>query len=207
MILSILFSGVVMANETENKFDSSTGHVVVPVLHPNGETHNISVPADTSLDDLHSALLETYTHPAIESQIKQPTKEGVLEYSDAFRKAAKDAVSASRGFMGNEAGFASNAQGTPGKIQQDLGGGSDTAHHVRIVAPSDAQYTFHTHPSRTGGDEPSPEDKQNAKNLHRTIYVASQAGLFGVDPSGQVTHVFENSDWASKTPREAKKKS
>jgi hypothetical protein len=197
MLFSFLFSGVAMANE---KFDA-TGHVVIPVAHPGGEVHSIAFPENTPIEDVHSALLKDYTHPVIESQLKAPTKEGSLEYSDAFRKAARNAINASRGFMGNEAGFASDAQGNPGRTQQDVGGGSQTARHIHITAPSNAQYTLHTHPRRTGGDEPSPDDIQNAKNLRHTVYVASQAGLFAVDPGGSVTHVFKNEDW-TKNPKE-----
>ncbi len=186
-----------MANE-QNKFDS--GHVKFPVAHPSGDLHNIAVPEGTSMEDFHSAL-QDYYHNDLTPQ-NQPTREGTLEMSDQFRKAARDAVSASRGFMGNEAAFAVDAQGNPGKIQQEIGAGSQNAHHVAIKAPSNALATLHTHPRRTGADEPSPEDIQVAKNQHHTIYVASQGGLFAVDPGGAVSHVFKSPSWASdKNPK------
>jgi hypothetical protein len=152
----------------ENKFDSGTPHAVLPILHPEtGEIHNIAVPSDTDLSELHSALSDAgYEHPALDLH-QQPTKEGSLEYSDAFRKAAKDAVGASRNFTGNESGFAVDVNGQPGKTQTSIGAGSQNSHHLAIAAPSNAEAALHTHPMRTGADEPSADDIKIAKNMHQ----------------------------------------
>jgi hypothetical protein len=73
---------------------------------------------------------------------------------------------------------------------------------LATVAPSNAQATLHTHPSKSGADEPSADDIQIAKKMHHTVYVASKVGLFAVDPGEQVTHVFKYSDWMSqKSPQ------
>jgi hypothetical protein len=74
-----------MANET---YDSSKGHIVLPVLHPSGDLHNISIAEDTPIADLHSALASEYSHPAIEVHEKQRTADDALENSDSFRKTA-----------------------------------------------------------------------------------------------------------------------
>lgn len=175
----------------ENKYDS--GPAVIPIAHPEGGVHDISAPPDTPIQGLHDALMDSgYAH-----DIPPPTKEGALEYSEQFRMAARNAIGASRNFTGNESGFSSDAQGNPGKIQTTVGvATAGASHQLKIAGPSNAQYTLHTHPKNTGSDQPSPEDVQNAKNLHRTVYVASQAGLFSVDPGGRVTQVFKNPDWA-----------
>jgi len=180
----------------ENKFDS--GHIIVPIVHPEtGEVHNIAVPEDTDLADLHSALADSgYAHPALDTQ-KQPTKEGALEYSDAFRKAAGNAVAASRNFTGNESGFAVDAKGQPRKTQTSIGSGIENAHHLRIAAPWNTMATLHTHPTRTGTEGPSADDIQNAKNLRRTVYVASSGGLYAIDPGGSVSQVFKSPTWYS----------
>jgi len=44
-----------MANELDS------GHVILPVLHPDGEVHNIAVPPDTDLGAFHAALLDVAT--------------------------------------------------------------------------------------------------------------------------------------------------
>jgi hypothetical protein len=202
VLFLFLFSGVsLMANDN---FDS--GHVVLPVANPNGGVDHIAVPADTDLGDLHSALSDAgYQHPALDTPVASPTKEGSLEYSEPFRKAARDAVGASRNFTGNESGFATDASGRPGKTQTSIGEGSNT-HHLAIVTPAGAEATLHTHPKHTGADEPSDDDIKIAKKGHHTVYIASSGGLFAVDRNGSVTRVFENADWASKTPREPVKK-
>jgi hypothetical protein len=182
-----------MANE--NNFNS--GHVILPVAHPSGRIDNIAIPEDVPLSEVHEALSDYY-HPMMPQA--GPTKEGSLEYSDAFRKAATNAVGASRNFTGNESGFAVDASGQPGKTQTTIGAGG--SHNLAIVAPSNAEATLHTHPMKTGADEPSADDIQIAKKMHHTVYVASKGGLFAVDPGGSVSHIFKSADWANqKNPK------
>jgi hypothetical protein len=199
------FSGVCMANE--NKYDSA--YTMISVAHPDG-VHNIAVPEDTPLADLHNALLENYTHPAIEAHVKQPTREGALEYSDVFRKAAANAVSLARqkefgrlhgsSDSTGEAGFVIGAKDqSEVKFSPDKTG-ADHAGMTLGVRDSDIG-TFHTHDSFHQAD-PSTVDKESAKKFHKTVYIASRDGLYAVDPGGQVTQIFKNQDWASsKNPK------
>jgi hypothetical protein len=206
VVLLWLFSGVCMANE--NKYDSA--YTMISVAHPDG-IHNIAVPEDTPLADFHNALLENYTHPAIEVHIKQPTREDSLEYSEPFRKAAANAVSLARqkefgrlhgssdstgeaGFVVGKNGEASEVKFSPDRT------GADHAGMTLGVRDSDIG-TFHTHDSFHQAD-PSAVDIDSAKKFHKTVYIASRSGLYAIDPGGQLTQIFKNPDWASsKNPK------
>lgn len=181
-----------MANDN---FDS--GHVVLPVANPNGGVDHVAVPAGTDLGDLHNALSDAgYLHPALDTPVAGPTKEGSLEYSAQFRKVAADAWRTSgAGRRQGEAGAYLDAQGQPSKVQWQPEGGSSQA-RMGVSVPKSAPYLIHTHPNDRGSD-PSPEDLKSAAEKHKTIYVTSKAGLYAVDPAGKVSQVFRNSDWAS----------
>lgn len=177
-----------------NKFDS--GHVIIPVVHPDGDIHAIAVPEGTDLSDLHDALTESgYIHP------NAPTKEGTLEYSPAFRKTAQAAMNRMHltGTLGNIGEVATyfDANGNPGPLTHS----DDQIATVTHKVPIDAPYLMHTHPDRKSG-RPSQQDIDNAKNLHKTSYVVSKDGLQAIDPSGQVTQVFSRPDWeTAKEPK------
>jgi hypothetical protein len=170
-----------------NEFDSS--HPVVPVRHPEtGDIHNISVPPDTDLGDLHAALSDAgYTHNM--SLNSQPTAAGAIENSPEFKKNATELWnSAGNGKFRGEAGnFVTQRGGytkpviTPGT---DEGGG-------RIVfnKPSDAMGIVHTHPH---GGGLSPRDIQTAKDNHLTVYAIDLDGLHAVGPDGKITEVYRS---------------
>jgi hypothetical protein len=171
---------------------------VLPVANPAGGIDHIAVPHDTDLGDLHAALSDAgYLHPALDTPpVAGPTKEGSLEYSEAFRKAATDAWRASGlGTQPGEAGAYLDAQGQPSKVQWQAEGASSQA-RMGVSVPKDAPYLLHTHPNDRDS-APSPQDIKSAITKNKTIYVTSKAGLYAVDPAGKVSQVFRNSDWAS----------
>jgi hypothetical protein len=88
---------------------SGANHVVLPVLHLNsGEIHNIAVPADLKLPEVHEALSD-YIHPV------EPTKEGSIEYSKPFKDAAKAAWgSVASGLVPKETGYKRRLEGQTG---------------------------------------------------------------------------------------------
>ena len=71
-----------MANET---YDSSEGYIVLPVLHPSSDLHNISVAEDTPDRGSTLRAASEYSHPAIEVHEKQRTADDALEKSDSLR--------------------------------------------------------------------------------------------------------------------------
>jgi hypothetical protein len=172
----------------ENKFDS--GHAILPVLHPDsGEVHNIAVPTDTSLSDLHSALAEDYAHPALASA-KQPTAEGAIENSEDFRAAARKAWGgAGSGLLNNEGRVVINKQGAPTVLPTSLGSGSS------FQVPTDSFGTLHTHPDRKQQD-PSDQDISTVKSSHKPMYIVSSRGLYMVRASdGKAMQIFQGTDW------------
>jgi hypothetical protein len=104
-----------MANET---YDS--GHVVIPVLHPDGGVHNIAVPTDTPIADLHDALTDYYL-PDL-AKPSQPTADGAVENSPAFKQRAQQAWDAAvRGVRPDvESGFEVGRTGNAGPIQTQI---------------------------------------------------------------------------------------
>jgi hypothetical protein len=93
----------------ENKYDSGTA--VVPVYHAGSdEVHNVEVPANTPLADLHSALTDAGYHDG-------PTEEGALENTSDFRKAARDAwMSVGLGQKQAESAFTVDSNGKTNSI-------------------------------------------------------------------------------------------
>jgi hypothetical protein len=186
-----------MANE--NRFDSGIGHVVLPVQHPNGEVHNIAVPPDTDLGDFHAALSE-YEHQPM--PVQQPTAEGSIEHSEAFKKAARDAWSnVGYGDLPQESGFLVDKNGTPGKMVQgaEIGSQATTGSTTFQIPPGGVFATLHTHPRETMNkkwiQQPSQPDVDVAKNSRQNVYVVTSSGLWLAEPNGQVSQVFKNNDW------------
>jgi len=170
-----------------DRFDS--GHVVIPVRHPNGETHNIAVPEDTSLSDLHDALVDSdYAHTGLAPQ-QQPTAEGAIENSLEFKKNATELWNAAKnGQLRGEAGDFLTRRGSYTKpvVTQDT---SDGTGRITFDKPADTMAVVHTHP-RTGGL--SPRDIQTAKDHKMVVYAIDTDGLHPVGPDGKVTEVYRS---------------
>lgn len=178
-----------MADDTTT--DKSTpvdsGHVVIPVLHPDGEVHDIAVPPDTPLADFHDALAEYYH--------QEPTADGAVENSEAFKQRAKQAWAESvSGLKPDiESGFNVDKTGTMGPLQTQVTPRGSLPTDKITVTPNTLG-VLHTHPN-AATPVPSPGDIAAAKASHKTIWLTSRNGLYAVDPKGNVTHVFKSSDW------------
>jgi hypothetical protein len=123
---------------------------------------------------------------------------GFASHSLPFRKAAEVAWRATQnGDAPFEAGFSINNDGSPGKLQLSLFAASHAATHLSIASDSSALGTLHVH-NRFGEPTPSPGDIESAKLLRKTVFVESRAGLYSIDPDGNVLHVFPEEDWFSK---------
>jgi hypothetical protein len=180
-----------------DKFDS--GHVVIPVLHPSGDVHEISAHEDTTLDDLHTSLVNDYA-PMPVKQPAQPTAEGSIEHSEPFRKTAFDAWQmADLGRKSGEAGTSFDSKGNPGKLAWNDSPRGERA-SVKITEPEDAMGSIHTHPNDRI-DKPSDDDREIARRVHKTVFVVSRSGLWSVDPAGAVTQVFQSPGWMEKKKR------
>jgi len=182
-----------------DQFAGANRHVVLPVVHPSGEVHNIAFPEGTPLQEVHSALLDGYAHP-------QPTAEGAFENSPAFKQAARRAWNLiDNGKKHAESGevfVPSSNKGVHGLsvgVYQDENGKGG----VPFNPPADAPYLLHTHNNSLKG-EPSPGDIENTKQwnqkrgMGRTMYMVSRNGLYSIDPKGAVTQVFKGTDWMDK---------
>lgn len=171
-------------------------NVVIPVVHPSGDVHNISVPADTPLPDLHDALTDYY-HP-LPSDTKQPSAADAVENSDAFKLRAQQAWDkAMNGLKPNvESGF-DVGKTEVGPLQTHEGAPGSQAKDT-IQVGKDSLGALHTHPSNRDS-RPSPADIAAAQNTRKTMWVASKDGLFAVDPKGNVSQVYNKSDWMKKT--------
>jgi hypothetical protein len=170
---------------------SQAKQVVIPVVHPSGDIHNISVPEDTSLEDFHSALVKAgYDTPQVSAKQEKPTPEGSLEYSKEFKDNARQLWSLSGGVNSrSEAGnFLSedNSYSTP-VVSKNLESGQGRINFGE--KPAGAKYVIHTHP-RTGG--PSEQDKATAKNNKMDVYVVDSNGLHLVEPDGKITRVYQS---------------
>jgi hypothetical protein len=198
-----------MPNETENKYDSGAGHVVLPVLHSgSGEVHNIAVPVNTDPGELHDALLNGNYHgptPYLGAGVdvfghpkKGPNRSGVLENSPGFKKAASEVwEKAGRGRESTEAGTYLDQNNERGPIVA-----SNTEGKMSLVVPKEAQSTIHSHPDHfngtQAGGQPSGVDIDTAKKLGKSVYVVSKSGLQVVEKDGKVTNVYSNPDWMSR---------
>jgi len=172
-----------MANE-----NYPLNHVVVPVLRPDtGKVDSIAVPENTPITDLHSALSDYYH--------EQPTSQGAVENSPAFKQAAQQAWknAGEGGSPWVESGFGVSRTGVPGKINVQVSPPHTTPKDSITVNSNDLG-VVHTHPDVSGG-QPSPQDIAAAKQVHKFVWVASKDGLWSVSPHGEVTRVFNKSDW------------
>jgi hypothetical protein len=179
-----------MANET---FDSKP-HVVIPVLHPNGSVDSIAVPHDTPIPDLHAALADYYLPDLGKSS--QPTADGAVENSPAFKQRAQQAWDAAvRGVRPDiESGFEVGRTGNAGPIQTQITPrGSTPQDKIQLLSPNSLG-VLHTHPN-TSVSSPSPGDIAAAKAAHKTVWLTSRDGLFSVDPGGKVTRIFTSDNW------------
>lgn len=190
-----------------DNFDySAQKTVVVPVMHPSGEVHNIEFPADTPIADFHAALSSAdYEHPALNAAIeaaqKQPTAEGALENSQAFKAAARKAWnSVAEGDLPQEAGFMVDRNGNPSAIQsgQEINSAADKG-SLTLNVPPGTFALVHTHPrptmSKQWTQQPSQADINTATKNKENVYVVSSTGLWLAEPSGKVTQVFNRNDW------------
>ena len=173
-----------------DKFDSD--HVVLPVVHPDG-LHDIAVPEDMNLEDLHSSLVNDYA-PMPVKKPAQPTAEGSIEHSAPFRSTARDAWQMGElGRKSGEAGTYLDSKGNPGKLAWNDSPRGERA-SVKITEPTTAMAAIHTHPNDRI-DKPSADDIGIAKRVHKTVFVVSRSGLWSVDPTGNVTQVFQGPGW------------
>jgi hypothetical protein len=183
-----------------------SGHVILPVGHPSGEVHNVAVPADTDLGDLHSALGDSGYHHDLSdiekiAPQKQPTAAGALENSDDFRnqsKAAWDAVNKG-GNPFAESGFSVYNDGGASSLHTEVHpqtSGMPTQWKDKIAFGKDDFAIQHTHPNASS-DKPSANDVEAAKKIKKPIYVTSRTGLWMASPDGKVTQVFKSPTWFS----------
>ena len=134
-----------MANER----DFSGAYSVVPILHKDsGEVHDVAVPADLTLGDLHGILLNSGYHGAE----TKPTAEGAVENSDAFRRNAKKAVTQSvMGVVdkgkGGEAGFTVQRSGTTSPVEWQPNEDPTSSGHIKQKIESEDLGALHTHDS------------------------------------------------------------
>jgi hypothetical protein len=170
---------------------------VIPVRNPeSGDIHTIAVPSDTSLQDLHAALIP-YHHSEVTNAFRlegdEPTEAGALENTDAFREAARDAIARSGdGQVTREAGFLVGPTGKTIPVPAH-----DGPHMPMPVYPAEFA-SLHTHPDNYG-PRPSDADIQDAVETKKPYYVSSQQGLFMIRPSdGKVIQVFSSPGWAQK---------
>jgi len=169
------------------------------VYHPGDDVvDELAVPEGTHVNDFHDWLQKNGYHDP------EPTREGALENTEAFRKAAlKSSMLAATGEIrlrsgsgeGGEAGFVIRKDGTVGPVTFQSDESSEASGHLKQkIGPEDFA-TFHTHDSRHLST-PSRDDIEIAKRTHHPVYVASRDGLFMVNPTdGKITQVYNRSDW------------
>ena len=181
------------------QFTGANKHVVLPVVHPSGEVHDIAFPEGTPLQEVHSALLDQYAHP-------QPDAAGAFENSSAFKQAASRAWklidNGKKHAESGEVFVPSSNKGVHGLsvgVYPDEGGKGG----VPFNPPADSPYLLHTHNNSLQGD-PSKGDIENTKKwnqkrgMGRTMYMVSRDGLYSIDGTGVVTKVFSGTDWMNK---------
>lgn len=206
----------------DNNFEAK--HVIVPVYHSGDDAiHNIAVPADVPVSDLHKSLVDAgygnapsdvlpdsrpsgasrdwspYQGAGVDSFGRPkagPSKQGVVENSPAFKQAAKDVwKAAGYGLKPTESGTYLDKDQTRGPIVS-----SDTEGHMVLQVPDDAESTLHSHPDhfhgQAAGGQPSDTDINTAVNkLKRNVYVVSKSGLQVVDKFGKTTSVYSDPNW------------
>lgn len=175
----------------------------MPFFHPN-------IPVAPTLDltppNLHA---EQPSFPSSvwlsNSSNAQPSLQDAVEFTPQFRASAKRAIEMARleearrrhGVnAGGEAGFAVNQAGAPGPVAFSTDGNEAHGSMQQTIFPSDLG-ALHTHDAFHQAD-PSGMDRQAAQKAHTTLWIASHDGLYGVDPAGQVTHLFSSPNWFDK---------
>lgn len=197
-----------MANENTTKWDS--GHVIVPVLHPDsGEVHNIAVPEDTDLKDLHSALSDAgYEHPALNAAIdahrEQPDPMDSIEHSPDFIASSKRIFDmTNQGKDKSEAAALSQNNG-PAKIIANQWADSPSGGKQMHTGDIDLDTTTalnHVHPMPIGLPQLSPKDIETMQNLSKLaghpigVFAVSKDGLWTVDKDNKPYRVFSGTDW------------
>jgi hypothetical protein len=189
-----------------NNFDSGTPHVVIPVLHPSGEVHNLAVPEGTPLSDLHDALNDAgYATPLANPQ---PTAAGAIENSDQFRNQSDAAWKAvNKGFNTYaESGFSVGKDGNAGPLRTEVTPrmpGQTVIDRDKINFKTSDLGVVHTHPDNSVPG-PSQNDIAAAKKIGKTIWVTSQGGLYSVEKDGNVTRIFKSENWMNEPVKKGK---
>jgi hypothetical protein len=168
----------------------------VPILHPNGDIHQIQLPEDTDPAEFHQALSDSGYH--FPSNTVQPTREGSLEFSPAFKaQAAKAYGQTMNGRMPNrETAFSVGRDGKMSDIVQHDANPGETPTDT-FQYNSDDVATWHSHPQANTVSGPSKIDFDAAKRAHKVFLISTADGLYSVDPGGAVLQVFKNPDWAT----------
>jgi hypothetical protein len=196
---------------SENDYSGANAHVVLPVLHPSGETHNIAFPENMALPEMHDVLLDHgYSHPAFHNPPylganvdafgrpkAGPSRFGVMENDPKFKAAAKAIYEASGRFQSSgESGtyMDENLERSP------IASSNDEGHMTLKIPKTGVAATLHTHPNhfkgQLAGGQPSDTDIATAKKLNGPpVFVVSKNGLQSVDKFGKVTNVYSASDW------------
>jgi hypothetical protein len=141
--------------------------------------------------------------PNLPSFVTSPniTAEGAIENQPSFLHAARQAMM-ERGQAGRpnqESGFTVDQRGQVSKVssQDNQNRPAGTAGSMKQQVGPDTLLALHTHPD-AGDSRPSPQDIQAAKQTGKQIYVESRDGLFGIDAQGNVTHIYNGTQWLNK---------
>jgi hypothetical protein len=174
--------------------DDKGASAVLPVYHANsGELHQIEVPLDTPVSDLHSALVGADYHP--------PTAEGSVEFSPDFIQRAREAWKATNDGRNPyaESGFSVREDGSAGPIHTEAhlsAPGMAGPPHEKISYLSTDKEIAHVHPDGSSGPEPSAVDIEAAKKIKKPVLVVSRGGLYEVDPyTGKTFQVHKGTGW------------
>lgn len=166
----------------------------IPVLHPDGQIHQIEVDEKTHPADLHDLLQDYHFTGNLSLAMTTPTWERQLEHSADFKDKAKEVIQ-SAGTGPNSEGLMTVDQAGKSHLEKP-----STEIRQRSDVPVSDEITayLHTHPSaKTGASQtPSKMDVKTAKSLGKPLYLASEDGLYLVRPEdGSVVRIFSKKDW------------
>ena len=158
---------------------------------------------DSALSDAGGLAAEKDGTPAaLGPELKQPTANGALENTREFREAAWRAWAAvSYGDLPQEAGamILRDGRATRVQVSKEIRSGEISGATVFQIPMGGIFAVIHTHPRASPGkkwiQEPSATDIEVAKNNGENVYVVTSSGLWQVEPSGKVNHVFTNHAW------------
>jgi hypothetical protein len=176
----------------DSKYDS--GHAILPVLHPSGDVHDIAIPEDAELKDLHPAL----SAAGYVFDQKQPTPEDTIEESPEFQAANRrifDSMNHGAKKGENAAYLDQNKNFTLAGEQFDESATGGRQMHLNI--PDGTIALSHVHPD-LGQPPLSPADIKVMRNHHLPVYAVSKNGLWTIDGDGKPYQVFKGTDWMSK---------